>query len=213
MKAVFYNSLKALCCILFISSLIACSSIETKSAVKQTRDQQQIELATLLDRLWQRAHIIPTLQQGAPLISTAEAGQKAIAEQNQYNISVAKAALSKLDQALVERKQQPSTGDLAVLMAVNIRDAQQHIYYAEPLTLYRSEEVQWRLMSATGQEIVLNVIWNEEGNLYIEGQDTMDLSPSSPDTPITLQVFYYAGKVLAQASLTLELQAKVPRLN
>ncbi|WP_156489082.1 hypothetical protein [Marinomonas gallaica] len=212
MKAVFYNSLKALCCILFISSLIACSGIKTKSVVEQTREQQQIELATLLDRLWQRAHIIPTLQQGAPLISTAKAGQKAIAEQNQHNIRVAKAALSKLDQALVERKQQPSTGDLAVLTAVNIRDAKQQTYHAEPLTLFRSEKTQWRLMNAAGQEISLSVVWNEEGNLYIEGQDTMDLSPSSPDTPITLQVFYYAGKVLAQASLTLELQAKVPRL-
>lgn len=208
----FNLSLKAFCCILLILGLAACSSVPSKEPFKVTRDQQQYELARLLETLWQRGHVIPTLQQGAPLISTAEAGQAAITEQNQHNIARVQAELAKLDARLIERKKQPQTGDMAQLMALSIQDSEQRQYVAEPLILYRSEQVRWRFVAQQGQELWLNVVWNEAGNLYIEGQDVLTLSPSSPDTPRTLQVFYYGGEVLAQVSLILELQTKVPRL-
>jgi hypothetical protein len=152
------------------------------------------------------------LQQGAPLISTAKAGQEAINQQNQHNIAVTRTELAKLDAQLVERKNDPVTGDMAQLLALSIQDTEKNEYIAEPLILYRGEQARWRMLSPNGAELWLKVVWNEEGNLYIENQDTLDLSPSSPDTPRTLQVFYYGGKVLAQASLTIELQTKVPRL-
>lgn len=208
----FSQSIKAFCCILLVTSLVACSSAPSKQEFDSTRDQQQYELAHLLETLWQRGHIIPTLQQGAPLISSAKAGQAAIAQQNQNNIDLVKAELAKLDAKLIERQQQPQTGDLAQLMALSVEDNAKNQYMAEPLIIYRSEQTRWRLMGEDGTEIWLNVVWNEKGKLYIEGQEALDLSPSSPDTPRTLQVFYYGGKVLAQASLTLELQTKVPRL-
>ncbi|SBS35415.1 hypothetical protein MAQ5080_03167 [Marinomonas aquimarina] len=208
----FHKSIKGFCCILLIASLVACSGAPSKKEFKAARNQQQYELASLLETLWQRAHVIPTLQQGAPLISTAKAGQDAINQQNQHNIALVRTELAKLDAELKERKRQPETGDMAQLMALSIQDGGQTTYRAEPLILYRGEQSRWRLLSEQGAEVWLNVIWNEQGTLYMEGQDIEDLSPSSPDTPRVFQVFYYGGKVLAQAALTIELQTKVPRL-
>ena len=99
----FSRTIKPFCCILLILTLVACSSTPSKQAFQASRDQQQYTLAHLLETLWQRGQIIPTLQQGAPLISSAKAGQAAIAQQNQHNIELVKSELAKLDARLLAR--------------------------------------------------------------------------------------------------------------
>lgn len=206
------KSIKGVCCILLMVSLTACQSLSSQQSFKQTREQQQVKLAHLLENLWLRVHVVPALEQGAPLVSSAKAGQAAIHQQNMRNIEIAKSALSELDLRVSERKQHPQTGDLALLNISEIRDHQQRRFQASPLSLYRAEQTEWAFMAQDGTKALLDVVWNEQGTLYMEGQEVLNLSSASSDIPRTVEVFYYAGKELAQASFTFSLQVEVPRL-
>lgn len=206
----FFNSVKAIGYILLMFALSACQSIQTQQFEK-TRDQQQLELATLLEDLWQRAHIIPKLQQGAPLVSSSAQGQQTIRTQNSNNIQTAKLALQEVDNRLAERKKHPEVGDVARLNAIAISDSEKHQYQAKPLTLFRSEQVVWPLRRDDGVILNVNVVWNEDGNLYVEGQDILNLNPSTPDTPTEVQLYFYGGAVVAQASMRLTLEAELLR--
>ncbi|RDL43324.1 hypothetical protein DN730_15225 [Marinomonas piezotolerans] len=203
---------KLVCCILVMIGASACTTINSQDAFEQARNEQQVQLAQILESLWERAHIIPKLQQGAPLTSTTKSGQSSIQMQNARNLEIAKAKLEELNRRLAQRKSTPSTGDLATLQVLAVTSDKQTHYIARPLAIYRSEEVSWRFTSQEGEVIDLRVVWNEDGNLYIEGQNVMDLNPSSSDIPFATQVFYYGDQVLAKASLNLVLQAQVPRL-
>lgn len=204
--------IKTMCCILMIGVISGCTTVNPQSAFEESRNEQQLELAKVLETLWERAHIIPELQKGAPLTSSTESGKAAITEQNHHNLGIAKQALVTLDERLVKRQLSPSTGDIAELQVLAVTSEKQDQYHAAPLRLYRSQQTSWRFISQQGEPIDLRVVWNEDGNLYIEGQDIMDLSSSSSDVPFATQVFYYGDQVLAQVSLNVVLQAKVPRL-
>lgn len=208
------NSLAKLCCILMIAFLSGCSTVSPKpKTYEQTRDEQQVALARVLEDLWERGHIIPQLQQGAPLTSTSTLGQQAIMTQNQNNLALANAELAKLEQRLQQRRATPSTGDKAVIEALAISDDKLVQYKAAPLSLYRGEAKAWHFTSAQGRQLDLRVVWSEAGSLYIEGQDLMDLSPASADTPFAKQVFYYGEQILAQASFNIVMQVRVPTIH
>ena len=85
-------------------------------------------------------------------------------------------------------------------------------FQASSLGLYRAEQTKWVIMAQDGTKALLDVVWNEQGTLYMEGQEVLNLSSASSDIPRTVEVFYYAGKELAQASFTFSLQVEVPRL-
>lgn len=206
------KSLKKVCCILLMGALTACQTLPTQEPFKKLREQQQLELAELLDQLWLRAHILPQLAQGAPLVSTARAGQETISQQNVSNIQRARALLDELDTRVSERKLMPQTGDVVELTLSDITDNQHQPYKASRITLFRAEQKEWLLEAATGEVVPLTVIWNETGALYIEGQEVALLSSTSSEIPSVVEIFYYGDQVLAQASFAFTLQVTVPRL-
>ncbi|MFD1383348.1 hypothetical protein ACFQ45_08215 [Rhodanobacter aciditrophus] len=206
------NILGAMCCILMMGALAGCTTINPQGDFETSRNAQQLVLAQTLEALWERAHVIPELQKGAPLTSSTESGQSAITHQNAQNLKIAQEQLSLVDERLAQRQLNPSTGDLAQLHILVATSEKQIQYYASPLAIYRGQQTRWPFVAEDGGTIDLRVVWNEDGNLYVEGQDVMDLSPASSDVPFATQVFYYGNQVLAQVSLNVVLQVKVPRL-
>lgn len=204
--------LKAMCCILMMGILSGCTTINPQGDFEQSRNEQQLMLAQTLEALWERAHVIPELQKGAPLTSSTKSGQGAITLQNEQNLKIARYQLALVDERLVQRQLSPSTGDLAQLHILVATSEKQIQYHASPLSIYRGQQTTWRFVAQDGGVLELRVVWNEDGNLYVEGQDVMNLSPASSDVPFATQIFYYGDRVLAQVSLNVVLQVKVPRL-
>ncbi|TDO97919.1 hypothetical protein [Marinomonas balearica] len=189
--------------------LSGCSTASNKSNFEEKRQETQVELSGKLEALWVRAHIIPDLQRGAPLVSGTDRGQQAILQQNSANLQLANGLLASLNKRVAERKLDAKLGDVITLTLVLASDKNQRQFSSAPLRIWRGDAREWELRNASGESLAMQVVWNEQGPLYIEGQHVADVSLTMPKTPFMTNVFYYGEAVVAQKALSLLLSIDV----
>ncbi|ADZ92759.1 hypothetical protein [Marinomonas mediterranea] len=201
--------LKCISAFLAVLLLSACSSSAHKSNFEEKRKETQVALSEKLESLWERAHIIPDLQRGAPLVSHSERGQNAILQQNAANLQLADGLLASLNKRVLDRKSDGKKGDRIRLTLVLASDKNQMAFSADPIEVWRGDVSEWVLSSPAGERLSVRVVWNEQGPLYLEGQQTADVSLAMPSTPFITNLFYYGNAVTAQKALSLLLSVDV----
>ena len=200
----------------FLSACAMTRVDNSAHTLQRERSQLQLQLGYLSDALWQRSGRLLDTSHRFPLTSQDPKTLEQLNQQLKLQISQAQQALQQVDQRVQQRYQQAFDGNLLRLsllkgVSESSPDTLLHTQtlHAEPVVLAKGERKLWPMMSTTKME--LELIWSENGDLYIEGQNVMTLSssmnPSMIETPFITNISWYQQKISAQSQLQLTLCA------
>ncbi len=182
-----------------------------KAEPEKSRAQLQFQLGQLSDVVWLRTGDIIFVDSNLPLTSDNPITQANIKTDLRYQIHLAQKRLDEVNRRVQMRYQQDEVLDLLTinLIGLELNGTDFSINYLEQsIVLVKGEMKVWNLALGDNSQrsIKLVLVYSETGELFIEGQGVLTVSPWMSKEPFLTSVHWFEQSVRSQGRLNLTLQ-------